>query len=284
MRAAYASGAVQGLAENGLRVDAVYGTSAGGAIAAWFTAGQFHESPRTWAWATDRNLMSYRRWLLRRGPFWDLRLLYEGFYVDRIRLDTDAIRASPYPAYVTAADADTGDTHYLDLRKGNVHRLLMATSALPLAVDEPVPVDGRRLLDGGVTDPIPVARAIADGAKELIVVLNRPHGPPRKPEPAFFSWLVARQYPRLATAARNHHALHNAAVALAEKPPAGVKVTLVRPHAPTGLSRTTRDVALLERAIAQGRADGNRAARERLPPHWFTGPLAPGAAPEPATG
>lgn len=281
MRAAYASGAVQGLAERGLRVDAVYGTSAGGAIAAWFTAGQFHDSPRTWAWASDRGLMSYRRWLLRRGPFWDLRLLYEGFYVDRIRLDVDRIRESPFPAYVTAADVDTGTTRYLDLRRTNVHRALMATSALPLAVDDPIEVDGHRLLDGGVTDPIPLQRAIDDGATEIVLVLNRPQGPPRKPEPALLSWLVARKYPRLAEAARNHHVLHNEAVRLAEAPPPGVTVHLLRPAHPTGLSRTTRDVALLERAIAQGRADGNRVA-QRLGPAWLgPGPVDP---PHPTTG
>ncbi|HWG91091.1 MAG TPA: patatin family protein [Candidatus Thermoplasmatota archaeon] len=259
MRAAYASGAVHGLAEADLQVDAVYGTSAGGAIAAWFGAGQAHESPRTWAWAADRTLMSYRRWLTGRGPLWDLQRLYQTFYLERIRLKVEALASARFPVRVSVTDADTGEALYPDLRQGPVHDLLMATSALPLAVAKPVEALGRRLLDGGVADPIPVARAIADGYTDLVVVLNRPKGPPRKPEPWWVSRLAAREYPAIAHLSARHHDLHNAAVALAENPPPGVRITLVRPTRPTGLSRLTRDPRLLDRAIRQGFEDGQAA-------------------------
>ena len=37
-------------------------------------------------------------------------------------------------------------------------------------------IDGRPWLDGGLADPIPIRKAISDGAKEIVCVLNEPAG------------------------------------------------------------------------------------------------------------
>jgi predicted patatin/cPLA2 family phospholipase len=262
-RAAYASGAVDGLAQGGLRVDAVYGTSAGGAAAAWFAAGQTADGCRTWSYAADPRLVSVRRWVLRRGPIWDLDRLYQHVYVHDVPLDVAAVRRAPFPVWVTCTDADTGATAYYDLRRGDVLRLLQATSAVPLVAGEPVSVNGRRLVDGGVTDPIPIGRALADGADDIVLVLNRPAKHAHAPENRFALGVLARRYPALADAARRRHLVHRASIARAERPPSGVRVSIVRPRVDTGLGRFTREPGPLERAIARGRQDG-RAAAARL--------------------
>ncbi|MHB8605629.1 MAG: patatin-like phospholipase family protein [Thermoplasmatota archaeon] len=288
MRAAYASGAVAGLASRGLTVDAAYGTSAGGAICAWFAAGQADDGTRTWSYAKDPTTMSWRRWF-QGGDLIDQRRLIDGIYVNEIPLAIDRVRSAPFPTWVTVADVETAETRYFDLRRGSTLELIKATGALPLAIRDPIFLlpdgsacphdaqtrrrnhgDCRGYLDGGVTEPIPLARAIADGATDIVCVFNRPQGL-RRAEPAIVARMVGRRYPALEGPTRRHHILHNEAVALAERPAPGVRVTIVRPSHDVGVGRLTRDLGRIGRALQWGRRDGERAVVPGLRQHVTVG-------------
>ena len=263
-RSAYATGALATLQKEGFIPDAIYDTSAGGALAAWYAAGQMERCVDVWPYAADRRVMSYRRALIGKHVF-DLHALYRELYVTEFGLDVKKVQAAPMPVNVTITDADTGDTIYVDLRgKDQPTHWIHAGAALPIAAQAPVTLDGKRYLDGGTTDPIPLKKAIADGHRDIVLVLNRPKGV-RKPEHAWIVKLFGRLFPNLEHAARDHHRYHNDAVALGEHPPAGVRVTIIRPSVDTGLGRTTRDVKALQRAIAAGRADAARVWATRGP-------------------
>lgn len=256
MRAAYANGVLAAFEDAGfIDFDAVYGTSAGGALAAWFSARQARYAADTWEYAQDARIMSYRRWITRRGPLLDHDGLFEIVYEKEMPLDVAAVQNAPHPVIVTVTDPLTAETHYPDIRQGPVLPWLRATGRLPLATGPAVEIDGRKWVDGGVTDPVPLAKAIEDGATDVTLILNRPPGM-RDPEPAYVIALVRRRYPAIADAIADHHGHHNRAIALAENPPAGVTVRIVRPSAPTGVGRLTRDVDRLRHAIHQGEADG----------------------------
>lgn len=256
MRAAYANGVLAAFEDAGLRDwDAVYGTSAGGALAAWFTAGQARYALGTWKYAADRRILSYRRWIRGRGPLLDHDGLFDIVYSKEMPLDVATIERAPFPVFVTVVDADTGLALYPDIRRGEALAWLRATGRLPFATGPPVQIGGRRYLDGGIVDPIPIARAIADGATDITLVLNRPEGD-RKAEPKIVTRAASRRWPVFRQAFADHHGLHNRAVALATSPPKGVTVRIVRPARDPGLSRLSRNLARIEAAIAQGEADG----------------------------
>lgn len=261
-RACYGSGVAAALQQAGLVPEAIYGTSAGGAIGAWYAAGQADVGCTTWDHTADRRLLSYRRGLLGQGHVIDFRRLYSEMYRDFFKMDVATLRAAPYPVRVTVTDADTAETLYPDLREAEDPFLLLhATSALPLVSEAPVAWQGRRVLDGGATQPLPLAQAIADGHRDLIVVSNRPRGL-RRPESPLLVALVTQKFPALQEAARQHHRYHNDALRLAENPPDGVRIRLVRPAKDLGISRLTRDIKLLRKGIDIGRADGARVAAE----------------------
>ena len=257
MRGAYTAGVLETLAETGHRFDALYGTSAGGAACAWYAAGQLDAFRRSWAYARDPAIMNVRRWVTRRGPLLDMARLYYQVYPNELGFDIDKVRRSNVPVVVTASDVATARTHFLDLRKVPVLRALHATSALPFATDGAVRIGAHEYLDGGLTAPLPMWRAIMDGHRELVVVLNK-FGPERRAEPLPLSWYFGRCYPRLAEAGRHHHSIINDAVRLAEAPPDGIEVTLVRPSRDHGLSRLSRDESRIGRAMDLGRADAHR--------------------------
>lgn len=260
-RATYGSGVADALQRAGFVPEAVYGTSAGAAIAAWFAAGQTDVGITTWDHITNRELLSFRRFFVGK-PAIRFARLYGEMYPKQFGMDVARLRAAPYPVWVTLTDADSATTAYVDLRHAkDPFQILHATSAMPLVSDAPVIMDGRRYVDGGMTDPIPLAKAIADGHKDIVVVANRPDGD-RHPEPGFVVRLVAREFPALREATARHHALQQEALDLAARPPRGVRVRLVRPARSLGLSRLTRDVAKLRAAVELGRADGAALARE----------------------
>lgn len=256
MRAAYANGVLAAFEQNGLTDwDAVYGTSAGGALAAWFSAGQAAFAQETWAYVQDERIMSYKRWLLRRGPLLDHDRLFEIVYADEHPLDTQAVQAAEHPVIVTATEVETGQGHYQDIRDGPVLDWLKATGRLPMAAGNPVEIDGTAYLDGGLADPVPIQKAIDDGHEEIVLLLNRPQRE-RAGEPWLVTRLLGRKYPALSHLIEEHATLWNEAVDIAHDPPGGVQVHILQPSQLLDLARLSRDLDDLDHALALGRSDG----------------------------
>lgn len=256
MKAAYANGVLSSFERAGFRPwDAVYGTSAGGALAAWYSAGQAVYAEKTWDYARDPGILNYARFLWRRGVLLDHDQLIDRVYAKEHPLDIEALRASPHPVVVTASDVHSGKPMYHDLRHGDVLDWLKATGRLPFASGSPVPIGGRHYLDGGITDPIPVRKAALDGHTNITLILNTPSGDARRNNPVL-AQMTARRYPALRDGILRHDAVKREAVAWAESPPAGVRVRIIRPSHPTGLHRLSREAEPIAKAIAQGRRDG----------------------------
>lgn len=257
MKSAYGNGVLSAFEETGHTTwDAVYGTSAGGAMAAWYSAGQARYAEKTWDYAADPRILSWSRWARFQGPLLDHEALLDIIYLKEHPIDQDAIRRCKHPVIVTAADVHSGEVVYHDLRQGDIIAWIKATGRLPFASGPTVAIDGREYLDGGILDPIPIRRAVADGATEITLILNKPQGR-RGKDNAVISGIAARRYPKLRDSILRHYAIKGEALDYAESPPEGVTVHLVRPARPTGLGRLTRDLAAIRAAIEQGRSDGH---------------------------
>ena len=72
----------------------------------------------------------------------------------------------PIPFRAVATDLETGKE--VDLKSGNLARALRASMAVPGAFD-PVDIDGKLLVDGGISNNVPVSVARAMGADIVIV-------------------------------------------------------------------------------------------------------------------
>lgn len=182
-------GVLRGLDKLGLRPDAVAGTSMGAIVGA--------------AWAGDR-LDALEDWVraLTPGRFvsmMDVRLRSGGLVEARqIEAVLEEIGVAPriedlaHPFTAIATDMGTGREIWLD--RGPTYRAVRASAGIP-GVMSPVEIDGRILLDGGLTNPVPVSAARAMGA-EVIIAVNpnakrrgRIWAPP-EPKPAK-PWLAA---------------------------------------------------------------------------------------------
>jgi len=98
------------------------------------------------------------------------------------------------PFQCVAVDVDRAVERWFDT--GALVPAILASAALP-AVYPPVSIDGRRYVDGGVVDNVPIARAVELGCRTIYVLQLGPHGRPdaeiRRPlDGALLAYWVAR--------------------------------------------------------------------------------------------
>lgn len=257
MRGAYAAGALLGIYSTQPAFDAVYASSSGACSAAYMVAEQ-PTSVSIWRDHLHGQRLLRVRNVARGRPYLDLDYLIDEVFGRRIPLDLAKLRAAPTPLWVTLTRASDGGVEYRDLRhERDPLQVLRATAALPIAYPKPVLVDGRPYVDGGMGDPIPVVRALDDGADDITVVLTKPLGYRRAPAKRALTWFASRPYPGAARSFATLHERYNAALALIQDPPAGVTMRVVAPSADLHLTRLMTAGRHLRRAVARGLTDGS---------------------------
>ena len=78
---------------------------------------------------------------------------------------------------MVCTDVETGRPFYYRCDKGDLHDVeyMRASASMPL-VARIVEVDGHKLLDGGITDAIPLKKMLSLGYEKNVVILTRPKG------------------------------------------------------------------------------------------------------------
>ena len=258
------------LLEAGWRPEVVTGTSAGGIVGGLFAAGLSSEEiealARRIGWRLFMRLDPSGMGLIHPEPLG--RLLRQA--VGTVRIENLPLRFA-----AVAVDLDTGEEVWLD--RGPLVEAMLATSAFP-GVFPPVLWEGRRLVDGGVLNPLPVDVARHLGATFVIGVdlsaVDGPSGDRRFPEglpgPLLVRWLTRRarwsQTLEVVFGSVGIMARRIAEVRLAQAPPDG----LIR--VPTGdIPVFALDLApeILERGERAARAALPGLARARARPRWL---------------
>jgi NTE family protein len=186
-------GALQAFERAGLRVRAVAATSAGGLVGAGFAAG--HGVPRLIEELAATQLSARFRRARRGEALLDARAAH---HVIHTLVGLRTFAELDVPLALTTVDLDSGARHVL--HAGAVAPALRAAIAIP-GLFPPETLHGKRLIDGGAIDPVPVraARRLAPGLPVVAVVLTpRPAGTARHPAAARLDGLpAARLFRRL---------------------------------------------------------------------------------------
>jgi NTE family protein len=167
VRSIAALGMVEVLAREGLVPDLVVGCSAGAMFGALIAAGHdAREAIRVATTLWSPEVTRKRRWQAVPQMLWprvgrfdaDFSLRDDGPVMQRLEQAFGDVRIEHLRTAlrVTATDAATGER--VVLREGALVTALRASIALPFMFS-PVHLDGRRLIDGFVADPLPVSAA-----------------------------------------------------------------------------------------------------------------------------
>ena len=159
MRGLYTAGVLDVFLEQGIEVDGVIGVSAGTVHGVSYVSGQHGRSIRYYEkYRSDKRFMGLYP-LLTTGDIVDKTFCYEDIPWRLDPFDNDAFVKAGTPFYVTCTNVETGKAEYIrctDFKGTDAMEYLRAGASMPL-VSRIVDVGGKKLLDGGVADPIPLA-------------------------------------------------------------------------------------------------------------------------------
>ena len=257
MRGVFSAGVLDVFLEGGFDpFDLAIGVSAGACNLASHLAGQHGRNRRSYFDLMTRREFIDRGRFLRRRSVVDLDWLWDAL-AEREPLDVMAIARRDVEFIVVATLRQTGLPVYLRPGPDEMSDALKASSALPVLYRPDVAVGGVRLVDGGVSDPIPVEEAYRRGARRILVVRTRP-APSVKTNTLSvraMAWLLRRE-PALATAVLATATCYQRSVAFLHAPPPDCEILQVAPPVPLATKRTTQTRAALERDYALGRTLG----------------------------
>ena len=265
MRGIYTAGVLDELMDWGLAPDGILGVSAGAIHGASFVSGQQGRNIRyTKKYCRNWRFMSLRSMLLT-GDLVGRVFSYEKLPYRLDPFDFDAFFRSPVRFYALATDVETGEAVCLD-GKPDAHALLealRASSSMPL-VSTIVEWEGRRYLDGGTADSIPLKRFQDMGYTRCLVVRTQPEGFVKRPDRSLALMRVRyRRYPAFVRACERRHEVYNASLAYAGQAQAEGRALVLCPSRRIPIGRVEKNPEALEAQYQLGRADA-RAARERI--------------------
>lgn len=264
MRGLFTAGVLDVLMENNISFDGVIGVSAGAAFGSNLVSGQIGRSLRyNLAYCRDKRYCSLRS-LFRTGDLFGAEFCYRTLPLSLDLFDFAAYRESQTAFYAVATDADTGQALYLDCKGVDDLRVLdviRASASMPL-VSRPVLLDGRRLLDGGVSDSIPLSYFESIGFTKNLVVLTKPRGYKRKPASRLALTLL--KYKGIRQAMKTRHLRYNETLEMIERREAEGEILVIRPASPLPIGRTSHSKAELQTVYELGRAEAERRLPEIL--------------------
>ena len=255
MRGMFTSGVLDVFLENGIEFDGAIGVSAGATFGCNLKSRQIGRAIRyNKRFAHDWRYCSIRS-LIFTGDMYGARFCYDTLPNKLDVFDRDTYIANPMDFYCVASDCKTGLPIYKKLPNCDQHELtwMRASASMPL-VSRVVKIDGYKLLDGGMTDSIPLKYFESIGYKRNVVILTQPKDFRKKP--ASLMWLMKimlHKYPLLVEAMRNRPNVYNEETSdVFEKASRG-EVFVICPDQPLGISRTENDPNELQRVYDEGR-------------------------------
>lgn len=262
LRGVYGAGVLDYCLENGIQFDYGIGVSAGSANIGAYFAKQHGRNYRYYTkYSFRKEYMSLGNFL-RKGSYIDLEYVY-GTLANQSGedpLDYAAIARSNAVLQVVATNALTGKPVYFgkeDIAQDN-YQIMMASSCIPV-VCKPYEIGGVPYFDGGLSDPVPVQKALDDGCEKVVVILTKPEATLREPKhDALPARLLRRKYPQAAEALRLRYQTYNDGVALAQKYAKDGRVLLVAPDDCCGMQTLTKDRDCIDQMYRKALQDGKK--------------------------
>ena len=211
MRGLFTAGVLDVMMENGLAADGVIGVSAGAVFGCNYKSGQIGRTirynmrfSRNWRYCSMRSL-------LLTGDLFGAEFCYRTLPQKLDLFDYEAYAANPMPFYVVCTDVETGEAVYVrcDRSEGEWMDNFRASASMPVA-SRVVEAGGRKLLDGGIVDSIPIRWFEANGYERNIVVLTQPEDFVKRPSGGMgLMRVLMRRYPKVVQALEKRHEVYN---------------------------------------------------------------------------
>ncbi|MBQ4557057.1 MAG: patatin family protein [Clostridia bacterium] len=264
VRGIYTAGVLDVFMEHGISFDGVIGVSAGAIHGCSFLSNQNGRSIRYYKkYCKNPRFMSMKSWI-KTGDVVEAEFCYHELPEKLDPYDYAAFDENGIPFYVVCTDLDTGMAEYIRITdmKEEID-CLRASASLPY-FSRIVEINGKKYLDGGCTDSIPVKAFCDMGYESNVVVLTRPIDYRKKKEQTLLAKLVYRKYPKFVKALLDRHTEYNKTVEKIISMEKNGDVFVIRPENSLDIGRLEADPEKIQRVYDTGRADAEKQIKKLL--------------------
>ncbi len=264
MRGMFSAGVIDVMMENGIDFDGVIGVSAGACFGGNYTSRQPGRVLRyNLRFAHEPEYCSFRS-LLKTGDLYGAEFCYHRLPEELDPMDEETFMANPQKFYVNMTDVDTGECVYREIRDLGRESMecIRASASMPVAA-RPVEIDGRRYLDGGLSDAIPIRKFEEMGYTKNVIILTRPRDYRKQPQKALgLMKLFLKNYPAVIEALKTRHIRYNATLDYIREQEEKEAVFVIAPPVPLRVGKIEHDTREILAAYNMGRDAGMAALPE----------------------
>lgn len=255
MRGLFTAGVLDVLMEHDIWPDGVIGVSAGAAFGCNMKSKQPGRALRY-----NKNLVNDWRYsslrsFLTTGDYFggDYAYHYVPRHIDYFDIDTFSKNFMEF--WVVCTNVDTGKAEYKRLTEVDYDSLeyIRASASMPIAA-RIVTVDGKKMLDGGIADSIPLRFFQQQGYEKNLVILTQPAGYVKKRSPLMplmRMWL--RRHPRIVQALEDRPAMYNAELDYIKEEESRGKTLVLRPRNKLTIGHISHNPDDMQMTYDQGR-------------------------------
>ena len=173
--------------------------------------------------------------------------------------DQEAFARSGIDFYTVLTNVESGEAEYVKIYDAfEQMETLRATSAMPF-VSKMVEINGKKYLDGGIADSIPLRFCQQLGYDKIIVILTRPLDYRKTPTNPLIFKAFYHCYPKLVERLTNRYADYNRAVEDVIRLNKQGEIFVIRPSVTLPIRRIEKDVAKVQAMYDLGVADAKMA-------------------------
>ncbi|MDD6174644.1 MAG: patatin family protein [Firmicutes bacterium] len=257
MRGMFTAGVTDVLMENGITFDGGIGVSAGATFGCNYKSKQIGRAFRyNKQYCRDPRYVGIRS-LLTTGNLYNEQFAYHELPERLDVFDAHTFAENPMEFYVVCTDVQTGNPVYHRCEQGGAEDIewMRASASMPM-VSRIVRIGERLLLDGGVSDSIPLRYFEQIGYRKNVVILTQPNGFIKKKNSLLPVLRAAlREYPALVQALAERHLRYNETLAYIETQRQNGNVLVIQPPESLQIGAVERRAEELERVYRIGRKE-----------------------------
>lgn len=255
MRGVYTAGVLDFFIEKGILLSSVYGVSAGACHMCSYLSGQKGRARDVSVDYLDNKMYCSARSLILSGDLFNVDIAYKLIPNYLNPFDHETYHKYQGKAYAVVTNIVTGQPEYLRIRdlKDDIDAI-RASASLPLMARN-VEIDGKLYLDGGIADPVPIAKSILDGNRKNVVILTKEEGYVRKPTDKLSLALIKARYlkyPKVYELMAQRHVNYNEMLDYLYRQVENGQAYVIRPKHPGKVGRIEKNKENLLALYRQG--------------------------------
>ena len=264
MRGLFTAGIIDVMMEHGVWPDGLIGVSAGAAFGCNMKSRQVGRAIRyNKRFARDSRYSGVRS-LLTTGDYFNAQFAYHVVPHKYDIFDNQAFEENPMEFVAVCTDVETGQPVYkrLDHCDEDTYDWIRASASMPLC-SRVVCLEGYKLLDGGVSDSIPLEYAEQQGYERNVVILTQPLGY-RKHHTRLMPLMRIglRKYPLMVEAMDRRYLMYNRQLDYVAEAERQGRCLVIRPDEKLPIGHVCHNPEQMERVYQTGRQMGERKINE----------------------